>query len=172
MTFLYRKKEITIICIIIVFSVIYFILVSNNTDNKKVTSNSFVNVKIEGEVKKEIILTIPKGYTYGYVINKAQIYFNEYSYYDCNLYDQIVQDTTITIMTTDANNNYNPESIKISINNGTFDELITIYGIGEKRANKIIEYRKTNKIETYNELQQLLGVSNEVMAKIKSQAVL
>ena len=169
---MYRKKEIIIIFVIIVFSILYFILCSSNNDNEKVSTNSFVKVKIEGEVKKEITLTIPKGYTYGYVINKAQIYFNEYSYYDCDLYAQIVVDTTITILTTDTYNSYNPTSTKVSINSGTFDELITIYGIGKKRASKIIEYRKTNKIETYNELQQLLGVSNEVMAKIKSQAVL
>ena len=62
--------------------------------------------------------------------------------------------------------------MKVSISYSSFDELITVYGIGEKRANKIIDYRKNKKILSYKELQQILGVSNEVMVKIKSQTIL
>ncbi|MBO5711197.1 MAG: helix-hairpin-helix domain-containing protein, partial [Acholeplasmatales bacterium] len=54
----------------------------------------------------------------------------------------------------------------------TKDELLTLYGIGEARADKIIEYRINDRIDTFNELRELLGVSNEIISKIKSQAVL
>ena len=52
------------------------------------------------------------------------------------------------------------------------EELIKIYGIGEKRADKIIAYRKTTKIKSFEELKTLIGVSNEIIEKIKQQAIL
>ena len=51
-------------------------------------------------------------------------------------------------------------------------EKLYVYGIGEKRANKIIEYRKGKKISSFDELQKILGVSDEVIRKIKSQTIL
>jgi competence protein ComEA len=169
---MYRKKEILIICLIFIITIIYFISNIRDTDKERIVSNSYVEVKVIGEVKKEITLTIPKGYTYGYVINKTQIYFNDYSFYDYDLYQPIYENVTITILSTDINNTFEAVSSMVSISRATFDELITIYGIGEKRANKIIEYRKNKKITSFEELQKVLGVSDEVIRKIKSQAVL
>lgn len=170
---MYRKKEIIIIIVIFVLSILCYYTLSSISDKKYTKTNNFVKVKVEGEVKKEITLTIPKGYTYGYVINKSQIYFNEYSYYECDLYEEIISDSVITILSLDINNDsYTLSDVKVSISFSSFDELITVYGIGEKRANKIIDYRKNKKILSYEELQQILGVSNEVMVKIKSQTIL
>ena len=61
---------------------------------------------------------------------------------------------------------------KININVASTDELITLYGIGEKRAQAIIDYRKNKKIESFSELKELLGVSDEVIINIKDKAVL
>ena len=169
---MYRKKEIIIIAAIFLVSIIFVYSPFCKETNNEIYSPSYVKVKVEGEVKKEITLTIPKGYTYGYVINKTQIYFNEYSQYDYNLYETIEEDIVLMISTTDINNNYNPKSNKVSISYASLDELLTVYGIGEKRALKIIEYRKKKKIESYEELKQILGVSDEVIKKIKSQTVL
>lgn len=169
---MYRKKEIVIIFIMLIVTFLYFIAFNYKDNNEIIKPSSYVNVQIEGEVKKEITLTIPKGYTYGYVINKAKIYFNDYSYYDCNLYESIYEDTTLIILSTDYKNEYSSTSTKVSISKASFDELITVYGIGEKRANKLIEYRKSNKISSYEDLQKILGVSDEIIRKIKSQTVL
>ena len=170
---MYRKKEILIIVFIVLITILYFVSTSNPIeDTKEATSKSYVNVKIEGEVKKEVTITIPIGYTYGYVIGKVQIYFNDYSYYNYDLYEKIYDDTTIYILSTDINNQYDSATDKISISKGSYNDLLKLYGIGEKRANKIIEYRKINRIDTFAELQELLGVSDEVINKIKSQAVL
>ena len=49
---------------------------------------------------------------------------------------------------------------------------MSLYGIGEARANKIIEYRKNKKIETWDEFKKIIGVSNEIMEAIKEKAVL
>lgn len=169
---MYRKKEILIICFILLVTIFYFISSNYKENNDSYLSSSYVKVKIEGEVKKEITLTIPKGYTYGYVINKTKIYFNEYSYYDCDLYQAIYEDTTLKILSNDYKSDYDSVSSKVSISKGSFDELICVYGIGEKRANKIIDYRKSKKISSYEELQKILGVSDEVIKKIRSQTIL
>ena len=41
---------------------------------------------------------------------------------------------------------------------------MSLYGIGEARANKIIEYRKNKKIETWDELKKIIpeGVAIEL----------
>lgn len=170
---MYRRKEILLIIVTLLITFLYFLFTSNPAvDNEKITSKPYVNVKVEGEVKKEVTMMIPIGYTYGYVINKVQIYFNDYSYHNYNLYEQIYEDITILILSTDINNKYDSSKTKISVNKASFNELLKLYGVGEKRANKIIEYRKIDKIDSFAELQKILGVSDEVINKIKSQAIL
>lgn len=172
---MYRKKEIIIIILILFATVLFafwedlFITDKEPSINEK---DAYVTVRLEGEVKKEIELKIPYGYTYGYVMNYGKLYLNDYSYYELNLNEGIYEDTVITILSIDRNNNYNESMQGININTATKDELLTLYGIGEARADKIIEYRINDRIDTFNELRELLGVSNEIISKIKSQAVL
>ena len=54
----------------------------------------------------------------------------------------------------------------ISINHGTIEDLITLPGIGEKTANKIIEYRNTNGL--FNNKEDLMNVSGIGEAKYEA----
>ena len=49
---------------------------------------------------------------------------------------------------------------------------MSLYGIGDKRSDAIIEYREKKKIESWDELKSLIGVSDEVIKAIKEKAVL
>ena len=60
----------------------------------------------------------------------------------------------------------------ININTASASELTTLYGIGDKRAILIIEYRKNKKIESFEELREIIGVSDEVIKRIKEKAIL
>lgn len=55
---------------------------------------------------------------------------------------------------------------KININTATKEELDELEGIGEGIANRIIEYRKTNKFNTIEELKDVSGIGDAKYQKI------
>lgn len=55
----------------------------------------------------------------------------------------------------------------ISINTATKEELLTLSGIGESKADAIIEYRKTKKFETIEEIKEVSGIGDSLFEKIK-----
>ena len=62
---------------------------------------------------------------------------------------------------------------KVSINNATLNELMTVKGIGEVKAKKIIEYRNTNgTFNTLEELTKVPGIGTKTLEKIKEYITL
>lgn len=59
------------------------------------------------------------------------------------------------------------ESKKISLNNATKEELMTLSGIGEAKALAIIEYRKTNRFKSLEEIMNIKGIGKSIYEKIK-----
>ena len=59
------------------------------------------------------------------------------------------------------------ESKKISLNNASKEELMTLSGIGESKALAIIEYRKTHRFTTIEEIMNVKGIGNSIYEKIK-----
>lgn len=143
------------------------------TNEEIPTQNKLINITIKGEIKEnEWKIQIPYGYTYGYVISKIRLILNNYSVIDNNkLKDHYYEDTIIYIGTTDYDNNDTPAGV-ININNASKDELVSLYGIGDKRTDRIIVYRNTKKIESFEELKEIIEVSDEIIKVIKEQAVL
>ena len=137
------------------------------------THNKLINITIKGEIKEsEWTIQIPYGYTYGYVISKIRLILNDYSVIDNDkLKDNYYEDIIIYIGTIDYDNNDTPAGV-ININTASKDELISLYGIGDKRADRIIVYRNTKKIESFEELKEIIEVSDEIIKVIKEQAVL
>ena len=167
------------ILVITIFLAFLPTIINNNSKNEDdVILNDekpkYIIITIKGELKiEEINLKIPYGYTYGYIIQKINSYLNEYSIVSDDLKRRYYDNETIIIESSDINNK---EVIvttnKININIASLDELVSLYGMGEKRAKAIIDYRKNKKIETFNELKELLGVSDEVINNIKDKAIL
>lgn len=57
---------------------------------------------------------------------------------------------------------------KVSLNNATVEELMTLSGIGEAKAKEIIEYRNTNgPFKTIEDLKNIPGIGESIFAKIK-----
>lgn len=72
-------------------------------------------------------------------------------------------------------NNKNEENKdkKISINNATLEELMTLPSIGEAKAKKIIEYRtKEGKFETIEDIMKVSGIGEALFNKIKDNIAL
>ncbi len=58
---------------------------------------------------------------------------------------------------------------KININTAPVSQLVQLKGIGEKTAQKIVEYRKKHKFATIDELTEVKGVGDKTLDKIRDQ---
>lgn len=57
----------------------------------------------------------------------------------------------------------------MNLNTATKEELMTIKGIGEKKALEIIDFRKKNKINSAEDLEQLKGFGKVLISNIKNE---
>lgn len=89
----------------------------------------------------------------------------EYVYLECDC-PKITNDGCIN-EETKIDNKEDDQDKKISINNATKEELTTLNGIGEKTAEKIIEYRKENKFNTIEDIKNVSGIGESLYEKIK-----
>ena len=56
---------------------------------------------------------------------------------------------------------------KININNASKKELVTLKSVGDKIADRIIEYRKAHPFKTIEELMNVKGIGQKVFDKNK-----
>lgn len=88
----------------------------------------------------------------------------------CNQKDEnaLINNACINTNTNIINNNS-----KISINTGTKEELMTLSGIGEKKALDIINYREKNgPFENIEDLLKVEGIGENLFASIKENITL
>ena len=57
----------------------------------------------------------------------------------------------------------------VNINTATKDELKTLSGIGDVMADRIIEYRSTNRFSKKEDIMSVNGIGNAIFEKIKDQ---
>jgi competence protein ComEA len=62
-----------------------------------------------------------------------------------------------------------PDSQKVNINKATENELMTLSGIGEITAKKIIEYRKNGNFDSIEDIKKVPGIGDSKFDKIKDK---
>jgi len=59
------------------------------------------------------------------------------------------------------------KSGKININNASKEQLMTLKGVGEEIADRIIEYRKAQPFKTIEDLMNVKGIGQKRFEKLK-----
>ena len=153
------------------------IIVNNDKINDE---EEYIYVDIKGEVINPNVYKIKKGLRVIDVINLAGGLTEESDTSNINL-SKIATDEMVIVIKSknneevyidsdvdiNNNNNNNNNNQLIDINTCTIDELLTLPGIGESKANNIIEYRKKNKFNTINDIMNVSGISESLFNKIK-----
>lgn len=146
-------------------------IISNNIEEE------YIYVDIKGEVINPNVYKLKKGLRVIDVIELSGGLTENADTSNINL-SKIVTDEMVIVIKSKteekeyidsdielSNNNYN--NPLININSCTINELLTLPGIGEAKANNIIEYRKKNKFNTIEDIMNVSGISESLFNKIK-----
>lgn len=172
-----KKYKSYILCITIIILSIISVIIQYIDKNNKINLNSVsveekqekIAVYINGEVNNPGVYYLePNSRLYelldlcGGVTENANIN-------NINLARKLVDSDMITItQKVDEELEYIEElenDGKININTASKEELMTLNGIGEQTANKIIEYRKISK---FNDIEDIMNVGGIGLSKFES----
>lgn len=160
-----KKKFVIIICLML-----SLLLVGCTKEEEYVETNDPAETKIMVDIKGAVmfpgIYTL-QGEKYLYEVIEMAGGLTKYANTDnINLVQLINKDCSITI----GQKKVEEEFSIININYASKDQLMTLPGIGEVYAEKIIEYRETNGLFlTIEDIKQIPGIKDSVFNKIKDQ---
>lgn len=135
-----------------------------------------IYVSVLGEVVTPGVFILEEGSRIFEALNTAGGITENADVSNINLVDFIEDGTQINVPAIQSYvNNNNGEIItnhngKVNINKATLDELKTISGIGDTRAQSIIDYRdKNGKFEKIEDIMNVSGIKETIFEKIKDE---
>lgn len=147
------KQKFLILFIFLILLIINLLKLINPSFNNDKNEDKYISVYLDNK-KYDLLL----GSTFETLLNKAELDLNDN--YDISL-DYVLKNNEYIY-----SNNSNED--RISINSASLDELIKLPGIGEKSANKIIDYRnKYGNFKHIEELKNVSGIGDKKYEKIK-----
>ncbi|MBO4666799.1 MAG: helix-hairpin-helix domain-containing protein [Bacilli bacterium] len=178
---MFKNKKVlkyVVICLVIVMLVIGGIVLTKKDEENGKTIETMENkvglevnydivVEIKGEVKHPGIYTLPKDTRIQDLINVAG---GLTIYADCstvNLASKLSDGMVVTIPTKNNELSVSTQG-KVNINTGSISELMTLSGIGESLAKRIIDYRNANgNFKSIEEIKNVSGIGDALFNKIK-----
>ena len=165
------------------------IFVEEDSDSNDIKSNTQIEVKektivveIKGEVNKPDVYILNQGSIVKDLIDMAGGLTDEANIDNINRAKELQNHELVIISNT---NSIDEETIegnvksainndgKVNINLATIEELMTIPGIGEVKANSIIEYRESNGgFKNLDELMNIDGIGEKTLSKISEKITL
>ncbi len=148
-------KKLSIKVLFLLLILILVLLIFSKTF--KIEDND--NKQIELNINKQNI-KVPLGTSYQDIkenidVDTNDLYSDDYTFKDGEDIEISQKDTS-----------------KISINNASKEELMSLPGIGEKTAIKIIEYRQTSSFKSIEDLKKVKGIGDKKYEKIKDLIVI
>lgn len=127
------------------------------------SSGTLSNINLSKKVADEMVI---------YVFKKSEITTSAKNEIPCTT--EVIEINNCPIITDNQTSNNDKKETttdtigkKININTATKEELTTLTGIGESKANSIIEYRKTNQFKSIEELKNVSGIGEALYESIK-----
>ena len=165
---LIKKYKSYIICIFIIILSIISIIIQHIDKNNKINLNSVTTEEKQGKIAVYISGEVNNPGVY-YLETNSRLYelldlcggiTEKANINNINLAKKLADSDMIVITEKIDDNFENIEEIqdneKININTASKEKLMTLKGIGEQTASKIIEYRETIK---FNDIEDLMNVS-------------
>ena len=123
-------------------------------------------MNLSKKVKDEMVIIV---YSYDEVVNfTATKEKEEIEQEACLSQNGIQNDACIKDSTDDTSSSSVVISGKVSLNTATLDELMTLPGIGESKAQAIIEYREeVGAFQNIEELKEVSGIGDAIFDQIK-----
>lgn len=150
-------------------------LVSTQVEEEE---KAVIKVDVKGEVNNPGVYVMDEGTIVLDAINKAGGLTKNATTSDINLSKILVNEMIITVLTksngsstsktTSSGGSSSKTSSKVSINNGSLSDLMTLTGIGEAKAKSIISYRQKNGLfAAIEDIKNVSGIGEALFAKIK-----
>ena len=86
--------------------------------------------------------------------------------------DACIEDKIENVPNNNLNNDSSSSNNKVSLNKASLDELMTLDGIGEKKAQAFIDYRNKNGFKSIEEIMEVDGIGSTTYEKIKDRLTL
>lgn len=175
-----KKYKVYIICIVIIILSIISVIIQYIDKNNEIILNSNslkkennkIAVYITGEIKNPGVYYLDENARLYQLLDVCGGITDDADITNVNLAKKLVDSDMITISQKSNDTDVDIETImeeessdKININTASKSELMTLNGIGEQTAGKIIEYRKNYK---FNEIEDLMNVNGIGESKYNS----
>lgn len=108
-------------------------------------------------------------------LNKARVLNDEEKIYipfekdDISLIENNTTDNSKNTSSTNAKASNGIDNTKININTATKEQLITLKGIGDSFAQRIIDYRQENKFIKIEDIKNIKGIGEKTFENIKDK---
>lgn len=164
--------------IFIVFIIIS--IVTYNISNKRHSTifldknEKYISVYVKGNVKEEKIVKVEKNTTIQDVLDLCGGVKESADISNVDLKAKVKHGDIIEIPIKETekkliNEESKGKKDKVNINSADKNMLMNLTGIGEKTAEKIIEYRKENKFESIEDIKNISGIGEKKYEKIKNE---
>lgn len=150
-----------------------------NIGNKKYSiifldkDEKYISVYVKGNVKEEKMLKVKQDITIQEAIDLCGGIKENSDISNIDLKAKVKPGDIIQIPVKVNNKDYMEDiecnKNKVNINSADKNTLMNLTGIGEKTAEKIIEYRKENKFERVEDIKNVSGIGEKKYEKIKNE---
>ena len=152
-----------LIPVLFLLVILYFLPSGKNSFSAD--KKSTITVCVQGAVEKDTILQIPAYSTVNDALEKVTLKENA----DLSSINRltVLKNGDVIVIPFDGTGN------KVSINHATKEELMKVKGIGEGKADAIIEYRESHGFfQSLEDLMKIKGIKEKTFEKLKDSLCL